>query len=259
MFLLESTAVEIITDIAWMIGGFSTVPALGAIVTFLYKLWKERSAVFDKISAVQVEIDTRLEKRDRVVDGRLSAGEVRFAKIEHSLAEVNAAMKTQENRAELTHHSLRKLEAKVDKVDDRLDKMAVDLAASSAKLDQATDTILSMSSEFSRFMTDSAPGRGITAKLKKAVREVVRPEALAKPEDTLYPDNAPEDDVYNPMVIDQPRRKSAPAMQPVDKDTQEVPKPPAGSVDGQRKTQPPRGTTTKPRSLMPKRNGNGEG
>jgi len=192
---------------------------LAAIFWLMRKIWVERVSIYERIDNIQKDVDLRFD-----------AGKDRFARIEKDLAEVKASLKTNEARTADSGETIEKIERKVDRLDERLDEVTVKLATASSKVEQAAETVNRMAGEVAKFFTDSAPGRGITAKLKRAVREVVKVDALVKAEETLHPDGE-ENDVYVAMDEQPVQPKSAPRLRPVNH-------PP--SVQEQRKTQPPR-------------------
>lgn len=248
MFLAESLVPEPQRQISlageivliFLAGG--GVGILGFIAWVLKKIWSERTEIYRRIESIQEDVDARFD-----------AGKERFAKIEQGLAEVKASLKTNEARTTDSNETIAKIEKKVDRLDERLDDVSVNTATTSAKVEQAAALVNRVAAEVSRFFTDSSPGRGITAKIKKAMREVVRQDALAKPEDTLYPE--PAEDEMSAMAAGVPvgqKPKSAPTLQPVDNDTQEVPRlEPDQPKD--RPTQPPTRKPGSPRPLMRKR------
>lgn len=208
-----SLAAEVVLILATVV----TVPTAVLIATALWKIWKERTAIYERVDLAQKDVDRRLDDARNDVDRRFDAGKERFARIEQDLAEVKASMKTHAARTADGNRAIAKIEQKVDRLDERLDGISNAVASSTAKVEQVVDTVNKTLGEMTKFFTDSQPGRGITARLKKAVREIVRPEALTHADETVYPEET--NDVY--LASPRPRPKSSPALEPLGDETQE--------------------------------------
>lgn len=106
---------------------------------------------------------------------RMQAGEVRFTKIDASIASITKDVQHAERLYE------RSIET-IQNMDRRLDEQQL-LAAETRK------DVKHMAMRMDEFFTDAKPGRGFTSKVKKALREIVKPDSLIRPDMTIHPED----------------------------------------------------------------------
>lgn len=169
----DPSAMSVAAQVAWIIIAACGVVVLGAGLWFARRVWADRQ-----------DYDARFKEHD----DRFDEGNARFYKIEADLTEVKLSMSANTKTTEDLEKKIDKLDNRVERVDEKLDDIAVKVASSSAKMDQAARDVTAIGGHISRFFDDSHPGRGITSKLRKAVRDVVKPEALSRPDETLFPE-----------------------------------------------------------------------